>query len=267
VTAPHPSLAEIRGVVDSFPHRSAPDWGATIARPRIALFAATHGLAFGVPGGAPQAMARELALWTDGGGPLAPDLARIDCDLRLYELAIDQPTDDSRRGPAMTDSGAALALAYGMMAVEPGVDLLVLGALGAGAVLAGRLVRLALLGGEAPGGDAALLRPALLRHAGLADPLEILAALGGPDIAAILGAILASRLAGVPVILDGVAAEAAAAVAWTLRPDAIDHCRLAASASAEGRATARRLPLETILDHPLGTPEAGVRALARSMGG
>ncbi|RZK96671.1 MAG: nicotinate-nucleotide--dimethylbenzimidazole phosphoribosyltransferase, partial [Methylobacterium sp.] len=80
----------------------------------------------------------------------------------------------------------------------------------------------------------AAVEAALAHHAGhLDDPLEILARLGGREIAAMAGAILAARLQRVPVVLDGYVATAAAAVLHRLDPTLLDHC-LAGHVSAEG---------------------------------
>jgi nicotinate-nucleotide--dimethylbenzimidazole phosphoribosyltransferase len=96
------------------------------------------------------------------------------------------------------------------------------------------------LGRETEGDDeglapkVAVVDAALRRHRDhLDDPLEILRRLGGRDIAAIAGAILAARLQRIPVILDGYVACAAAAVLHALDPTAIDHC-IAGHLSAEG---------------------------------
>jgi nicotinate-nucleotide--dimethylbenzimidazole phosphoribosyltransferase len=75
---------------------------------------------------------------------------------------------------------------------------------------------------------------ALARHQGELDhPLAILARLGGREIAAMLGALVAARHQKVPVIVDGYVATAAAAIAYAVNPEAIDHC-LFAHVSAEG---------------------------------
>jgi NaMN:DMB phosphoribosyltransferase len=116
-----------------------------------------------------------------------------------------------------------------MMAVEPGVDIFVVSAIGPGAELAAQAMA------ESNG-----------------DPLELLAAKGGPDIAAILGVILASRLAGIPLILDGAAAYAAAGIAAGLNPDALAHCR---AATGDGAA------LKPILADSADSPLSGIRAL------
>ena len=56
------------------------------------------------------------------------------------------------------------------------------------------------------------------------DPLDALRRMGGLELAAIGGAVLAARMARVPVILDGFACCAAAAVLHRLDPSALDHC-------------------------------------------
>ena len=57
--------------------------------------------------------------------------------------------------------------------------------------------------------------------------------LGGREIAAICGAIIAARSQRIPVILDGYVVTAAAAILHALDPSSIDHC-LAGHLSAEG---------------------------------
>jgi nicotinate-nucleotide--dimethylbenzimidazole phosphoribosyltransferase len=94
----------------------------------------------------------------------------------------------------------------------------------------------------------AAVEAALACHAGhLDDPLEVLARLGGRDIAAMAGAILAARAQRVPVVLDGYVATAAAAILFAIHPSTIDHC-VAGHLSAEG---AHRDVLERIGKIPL----------------
>src|SRR5260370_701157 len=66
----------------------------------------------------------------------------------------------------------------------------------------------------------------------LGDPLEVLRRLGGREIAAIAGAILAARIQRVPVLLDGFVVCAAAAVLHALDASALHHC-MAGHVSAE----------------------------------
>jgi nicotinate-nucleotide--dimethylbenzimidazole phosphoribosyltransferase len=77
------------------------------------------------------------------------------------------------------------------------------------------------------------VRAAVARHRdALSDPLEVLRRLGGREIAAMAGAILAARVQRVPVLLDGFVVCSAAAVLQALDPSALDHC-LAGHVSAE----------------------------------
>jgi nicotinate-nucleotide--dimethylbenzimidazole phosphoribosyltransferase len=65
------------------------------------------------------------------------------------------------------------------------------------------------------------------------DPLQVLACLGGREIAAMAGAMARARVARIPVILDGFIACSAALVLHSLTPSALDHA-VAGPLSAEG---------------------------------
>ena len=94
----------------------------------------------------------------------------------------------------------------------------------------------------------AAIDAALARHqAILGDPLRIAAALGGRELAAILGAALAARHRRIPTLLDGFVCTAAVAPWAKLRADALDHA-LAGHMSAEA---GHRLLLQELGLHPL----------------
>jgi nicotinate-nucleotide--dimethylbenzimidazole phosphoribosyltransferase len=165
-----------------------------------------------------------------------------------------------------------------MMAVEPGVDLLCLGEMGIANTTAAAALCLGLFGGTAadwtgPGTGvtgAALARKQEVVAAGAerhrdrrGDPLALLQSLGGQEFAAIAGAILAARLARMPVLLDGYAACAAAAVLHVLQPSLLDHC-LAAHRSAEPghRRLLEAIGKTPLLDLEMRLGEASGAALA-----
>jgi nicotinate-nucleotide--dimethylbenzimidazole phosphoribosyltransferase len=260
--SPAASFDEIRAVADSLPIYSG---GVTLGidHPRIVLYAATHGIAAGLPDGSASAMTR-LVDDIVSGGPLHDLAAQADSDLKLYDLALDRPTRDSRQLQAIDEIEASRAAAYGMMAVEPGIDIFVVAAVGAGAALSGLALSRALMPDHLSDRDPVLIGPALTRHGALEDTLELLAALGGPDICAILGVILATRLAGIPVILDGIAAFAAAAVARRLRQDALAHCRFATEGAAGFPASL--LGLDSVLAENDDAPLSGAKALIMLIG-
>jgi nicotinate-nucleotide--dimethylbenzimidazole phosphoribosyltransferase len=110
----------------------------------------------------------------------------------------------------------------------------------------------------------AVVRKAVALHrAHISDPLEALRRLGGRELCAIVGAILAARLRNVPVVLDGYVVTAAAAVLHAMEPSALDHC-LAGHVSAEGphRRALERLGLRPILDLGMRLGEGSGAALA-----
>jgi len=65
-----------------------------------------------------------------------------------------------------------------------------------------------------------------LHKSHLDDPLELLRRLGGRELAAMAGAILAARMERIPVLIDGYVATAAAAVLHAINPSALDHCMI-----------------------------------------
>ncbi|WP_192771752.1 nicotinate-nucleotide--dimethylbenzimidazole phosphoribosyltransferase [Plantactinospora soyae] len=96
----------------------------------------------------------------------------------------------------------------------------------------------------------AVVRAALARHApDPADPVGVLAAVGGLEHAALVGFILAGAASRVPVLLDGVNAVAAALAAVALAPDAAGAL-VAGHRSAEPGATVGldRLGLPPLID-------------------
>ena len=188
-----------------------------------------------------------LKNFIDGGAAVNQLCEIADSDLRVYEMALEAPTRDFSEAPAMDEDDCARAIAYGMTAVEAGVDVLALGEMGIANTTSAAAVCCALFGGAA--GDwvgrgtgiddkrlvhkTAVVEAAVAKHrAGMGDPLQVLRHLGGFELAAILGAVLAARQARTPVILDGYTCTAAAAVLFAMDGHALDHC-LVAHISAE----------------------------------
>ncbi|TPQ52940.1 nicotinate-nucleotide--dimethylbenzimidazole phosphoribosyltransferase [Prosthecomicrobium hirschii] len=219
-----------------------------VDRPLVAVFAANHGVtAQGVsafPASVTRAMVENFAA---GGAAINQICAASDIGLKVFELALDHPTPDISLEDAFDEAGCAATMAFGMEALAGQPDLLCLGEMGIGNTTVAAALFLALFGGEAadwvgPGtgvGGAALAKKvavverAVARLDGrLSDPLEILRRLGGREIAAMAGAILAARHQKVPVVVDGFVTTAAAAVLWAANPAALDHC-LFAHVSAE----------------------------------
>lgn len=220
--------------------------------PRVAVFAAAHGIAAtpGLSDPTGPSDQEKLAAFQAGRGLTSAACRTVDSDLRIYELGLDQPVGDITRGRAQSEAEAAHAMAYGMMAVDQGLHLLALGTLGAGGRLSAAAVCTALIGGEPADwlrvGDkmpsdrleieAAAVTAAVGANARAAeDPLTALALLGGREMCAVAGAILAARLAKTPVLLDGFVTLTAAAMLWAVDPKSIDHCLVAHRTNEAGQ--------------------------------
>jgi nicotinate-nucleotide--dimethylbenzimidazole phosphoribosyltransferase len=250
-----------------------------IEHPRTSVFAGNHGVAaLGVSAYPASVTAQMVKNFTDGGAAVNQLCKVVDADLRVYEMALDHPTQDFTKAAAMTEEECARAMAYGMMAVEPMIDVLALGEMGIANTTSAAALCHALLGGTAadwtgPGtgvSGAVLERKTAVVAAGVAfhraslsDPLEVLRRLGGHELAAIAGAVLAARLARIPVILDGFACTAAAAVLHALDRHALDHCVVAhVSAEPGHRRLLKQIDKPPLLDLGMRLGEASGATLA-----
>jgi nicotinate-nucleotide--dimethylbenzimidazole phosphoribosyltransferase len=247
--------------------------------PQVVIFAGAHGVvAKGVSAYPAEVNRAMLASFSAGHAAINQLCKSFDLGLKVFDLAIDLPTPDITEGPAMEEAACAATIAFGMEAIAGGTDLLCLGEMGIGNTTIAASIYAALYGGPAErwvglgtgideSGRArkiAAVEAALACHAGhLEDPLEILRRLGGREIAALCGAILAARIERVPVILDGYVVCAAAAILHALNPASLDHC-LAGHLSAEGAhaEVLARLGLAPIIDLGMRLGEGSGAALA-----
>ena len=248
-------------------------------RPRVAVFAGNHGVAARGVSAYPAEVTQQMVQnFIDGGAAINQLCANCDADLRVYELALDQPTEDFSKAPAMSEDECARAMAYGMLAVEEGFDVMALGEMGIANTTSAAAICCALFGGSpsdwiGPGTGvdqaglsrkAEVVGQALATHEGqLGDPLEVLRRLGGLELAAIAGAILACRLARTPVLLDGFTCTAAAAVLYQMDRHALDHCTVAhVSAEPGHRRLLQAIEKRALVDLDMRLGEASGAALA-----
>ncbi len=249
-----------------------------VSRPMVAVFATNHGIAERGVSAFPQAVTRQMVEnFAAGGAAINQLCTSFDLGLKVFELALDLPTPDISREDAFQEADCAATVAYGMEAVSGGVDLLCLGEMGIANTSVAAAVYNALYGGEASDwvgrgtgvDDAGLERKAEAVSRAVArlgperDPLEILRRIGGREIAAMCGAVLAARMERVPVIVDGFVTTAAASILHALDPSAIDHCLFAhCSAEAAHRRVLGFLGQSPLLDLGMRLGEGTGAALA-----
>lgn len=253
-----------------------------VDNPLVAVFAGNHGVVAQGVSPYPQSVTQAMvANFTSGGAAINQICKAFDLSLKVYELALEKPTGDFTAEPAMDERTCAGTMAFGMEALAAEPDLLIVGEMGIGNTTAAAAICHALFGGAAEDwvgrgtgvDDAGLERKAdavrkavHLHKPHLADPLQVLARLGGREIAAMAGAILAARIRRTPVILDGFVVSAAAAVLHALDARALDHC-LAGHMSAERahRELLRRLGKIPLLDLGMRLGEGSGAALASAI--
>lgn len=229
------------------------------ARARVVVFAGDHGVArAGVSAYPPEVTGQMVANFLAGGAAVNV-LARLaGASVRVVDMAVnaDTPTEvcghkvgrgSGRidREDALDRSDAERALAAGMAVadeeVDAGADLLIPGDMGIGNSTPSSVLVAALtdqeptrITGRGTGIDdtgwmrkVAVVRDALRRarpYAGTAatgfDPVGLLAAVGGADLAALTGFVLQAAVRRTPVLLDGVVSGAAALVAHRIAPGA-----------------------------------------------
>jgi len=265
-----------------------------VERPAIVVFAGDHGVTRQGVSPYPSDVTRQMVANFVAGGAAINALARAaGADLVVVDVGvagepIPAPAIDERRftlvtarvadgtrdfaaEPAMTMSQTLAALDVGSRSAADlagaGCDLLGVGEMGIGNTTSSSAIVAALTGrpaADVTGRGTGLDDAALARHAPDAGrPLDVLAAVGGLEIAALVGAILTAAGQGIPVVLDGFITAAAALVAARLAPN-LPGRLVASHRSAEPghRVVLETLGLEPILDLGLRLGEGTGAALA-----
>jgi nicotinate-nucleotide--dimethylbenzimidazole phosphoribosyltransferase len=201
---------------------------------------------------------------------------------RLIAMRVANGTRDMTEEPAMTPQEAMAAIeAGGSVAMEligTGVDVLAVGEMGIGNTTAASAVAATLTGrrpaemtGRGTGLDdravqhkvAVIERALAHRRPDPADPLDVLAAIGGLEIGALVGAILAATESRIPVVLDGFITGSAALLAAVIAPGVAARV-IASHVSTEPghRIVLERLGLRPLIDLELRLGEGSGAALA-----
>lgn len=249
------------------------------------VYAADHGVAVQGVSAYPSSVTAQMVATIAAGHAAVNVFARsVGADLRIVDVGVDADLDTLRAivhakvrrgtldlsvGPAMTISEARRGLDVGReqtaRAIDDGAGLLIVGDIGIANTTSSAALLCALMNdepgrivGRGTGVDEAGLRRKIeivssaVRRVSpetVRDPVELLAELGGLEIAAMAGSYLEAARRGVPILLDGFVSAAAAAVAVASAP----RCRewfLAGHVSAEAghRLALEWLGLQPILD-------------------
>jgi len=276
---------------------------AQVARRTIVVAAADHGVAArGVSAYPADVTAQMVANFVAGGAAISvlaralrASLVVVDAGVaspipavvpmpgvRVVSAAIAQGTADFCVAPAMSREQAESAIGLGLRVarevVDAGVDIVAVGEMGIGNTTSASAVVAALTGlpgavvtGRGTGvDDAGYERKIVAIELGLrrnpidaADPVGVLASVGGFEIGVLVGVVLGAVAARRPLVLDGFITGAAALIAATLQPVVAprliaSHC----SVEPGHRHVLDRLGIRPLLDLDLRLGEATGAALA-----
>ncbi|UPK05036.1 nicotinate-nucleotide--dimethylbenzimidazole phosphoribosyltransferase [Bradyrhizobium sp. 170] len=250
-----------------------------LQRVTIAVFAGNHGVAARGVSAYPQAVTAQMVANFAAGGAAINQIAKAAAaELCVVPIDLERPTRDFTEAAAMSTDEFLEAVDAGYRTVPDDCDLLAVGEMGIANTTTAATLCAALLGGGATrwagrgtGVDddglarkCAAIETALNFHRGiLGDPLAVAAALGGRELAAIAGAVLAARQHKVPVLLDGFVTTSAVLPLARLDAGALDHCRAGhVSAESGHRDLLGELKLHPLLDLNMRLGEASGAGVA-----
>ena len=280
LTKPAGSLGQLEAVavqLAALQGRHAP----AVDKVWIAIFAADHGVVAEGVSAYPQAVTGQmLHNFIMGGAAISVLAKQLSAQLDVVDLGTVTPLDlpgvrhlnlgagtaNFAQGPAMTEGQLHAALAGGrdsvLRAKTAGTELFIGGEMGIGNTTAASAVGCSLMGcpaaqlvGPGTGLDAQgishkvqVIERALLLHAAQSgDPLGSLQALGGFEVAALVGAYLACAQEGIAALVDGFICTMAALVAVKLNPS----CRPWLFFGHRGAEPGHRHVLEALHAEPL----------------
>jgi nicotinate-nucleotide--dimethylbenzimidazole phosphoribosyltransferase len=262
--------------------------------PQMLVCAGDHGLAARGVSAYPADVTWQMVENFLAGGAAVSVLARqhglaltvVDCGVAkdfaprpgLVVRKVAHGTQDASQGPAMTHAQCEAAIANGREVVRalPG-NALLLGEMGIGNTSAASLLLARLAGvdlaectGAGTGLDdagiarkRAVLRQALDANAGAVAPLDALAALGGFEVATLVGAVLQAASERRVVVVDGFITSAAVLVASRLQPLVLQRCVFAHRSGERGHAAMlEAMGAQPLLDLGLRLGEGSGAALA-----
>jgi nicotinate-nucleotide--dimethylbenzimidazole phosphoribosyltransferase len=212
-----------------------------VSRPAALVFAADHGVAVtgGVSAYPADVTAAMLKAYQSGKSTLSAFAKIAGASVHAVDVGVGRPTNDIQVEAAMSPQQFDEAISAGRKAVdELDADLLVIGEMGIGNTTIAAAITAALLGdepsawvGRGTGVDddgytrkLMAVKKAVARVFDINDPLEILRQVGGNELAAMSGAIIAARMRHLPVLIDGYVVTAAALPLFQVDKSSLDHC-------------------------------------------
>jgi len=229
-----------------------------LARKVVAVMAADHGVvAEGVSAFPAEVTPAMVMNFVAGGAAINVLCRQVDARVAVTDVGVNADlsaangirhckvrmgTADMALGPAMSRDEALQAIGVGIELVDEelraGLDIIATGDMGIGNTTASSAVIAALTGlpvarvtgrgtgitVEALAGKVAVIEKALaVNRPDPSDPIDVLAKVGGLEIAALTGVVLGAAANRVPVVMDGFISAAAVLAAVRLCHEAVDY--------------------------------------------
>jgi len=267
-TRPQGSLGRLEGVISklvAIQKRERLD----ISKKRILIFVCDHGVEQEGVSLYPREVTQAMVLNFINGGATINCLARhIGAQVKVIDVGVDGDFEDApdlikakvRRGTgniklesamSQDEMDQALQVGWDMIeeAVKDDINIVALGEMGIGNTTPAAAVIAAILkcqAGEVTGRGTGIdeeglkhkvkvIDEALMQHqSSLNTPLDVLQRLGGFEIAAMTGAILACAHKSIPVVVDGIVVAASTLIAYRLNPSILDYVFLAHESQERG---------------------------------
>jgi nicotinate-nucleotide--dimethylbenzimidazole phosphoribosyltransferase len=209
-----------------------------LTKPYCIVFAGNHGVTAQNISAYPAFVTEKMVQNFLRGGAAINQICKLNnIEFECIPVFQDRYTNDISQQPAMSEKDFVEAFYIGYNAV-PQCDILILGEMGIGNTTAATAIATATLGlpamqltGKGTGIDETILLHKaniieqsvhLHKHA-MQNPLHILSHLGGFELAALAGAIIASRQKSIPLLLDGFIVTAVACVLYSINSNILDH--------------------------------------------
>lgn len=251
-----------------------------IAAAQALVFAGNHGVCAQGVNPFPQSVTAQMVAIFQHGGAAINQLCNVSgAILSVIALDLDKPTADFTESAAMSEEECLAAMHSGAEAVDPNASILILGEMGIGNSTVAAALSHAAFGGQASdwvgAGTGSSSEGIDLKAQVVAKGVDLhrearglmqLAALGGREQAAICGAVLAARMARIPVLLDGFICTAATAPLYADNPVFLDHCLIGHASREPGHGRlCEAMGKEPVLSLDMALGEGSGAALALSI--
>ncbi len=243
------------------------------------IFAANHGVAKKNVSAYPSEVTEQMVKNFKNGGAAINQLCNLaNIKLSVIPISLDKPTNDFSEEQAMTYKETISAMQLGFDSVPSSCDLLILGEMGISNTTVATAISCALFNGSVQKwtgkgtgisesklkNKISVIKSGLKLHGkNFKSVSKILNSFGGREMAAIVGAIIAARIIGIPVLLDGFISTVSAATLRLFKRNILEHCLIShLSSEPAHKYIISHLNKEPIIDLNMRLGEASGGAVA-----